>query len=203
MLLSEPTLSTPQAIQVSLKAALQVTVLLLIGLASSSSGTPIQPHQSSFGKNEATRRLGSNQNDVNGQLQYASDGLYGVGRSSSRPRWFQDRPREDVNELQLLQNFQDRDFQGGHVQSAPRAGPTMPEVDLDLIPTEVLANLFNSLSATPEVGGRAKRNKHLRLSLTNNIDVLREKLYAELARRSLLRNQSQVENANEGLASIG
>lgn len=199
MLQSDPTLSTPQAIKVSLKAALQVTALLLIGLASSSSGTPIQPPQKLLGKHEAARRLGSTHNDVNGQLQYATDGFYGVGRTSSRPRWLQDRPQEDVNELQMLQNFQEGDFQGGHL----RPGPSMPEVDLDLIPTEVLANLFNSLSATPEAVGRAKRNKHLRLSLTNNIDVLREKLYAELARRSLLRNQSQVENANEGLASIG
>ena len=39
---------------------------------------------------------------------------------------------------------------------------------------------------------RSKRGKILSLSLTNNIDVLREKLYMEIARRNRLRNQNQV-----------
>ena len=39
---------------------------------------------------------------------------------------------------------------------------------------------------------RSKRGKLLSLSLTNNIDVLREKLYMEIARRNRLRNQNQV-----------
>ena len=42
------------------------------------------------------------------------------------------------------------------------------------------------------VPNRSKRGKLLSLSLTNNIDVLREKLYMEIARRNRLRNQNQV-----------
>jgi len=49
-----------------------------------------------------------------------------------------------------------------------------------------------------------KRSKLINsLSLTNNIDVLREKLYAEIMRRNALRNANQVANANSNLAALG
>ncbi len=48
--------------------------------------------------------------------------------------------------------------------------------------------------------GLSKRgNKLLRLSLTNNIDVLREKLFMEIARRNRLLNESQVWKKTQSL----
>ena len=52
--------------------------------------------------------------------------------------------------------------------------------------------LENSKSVLTLNQSRSKRGKLLSLSLTNNIDVLREKLYMEIARRNRLRNQNQV-----------
>ena len=48
------------------------------------------------------------------------------------------------------------------------------------------------LAAPAASSSRDKRGKLMRLSLTDNIDVLREKLFMEIARRRRLENQSQV-----------
>lgn len=50
---------------------------------------------------------------------------------------------------------------------------------------------------------KSKRGKMMRLSLTDNIDVLREKLFMEIARRERLLNQEQVSMANANLVNIG
>lgn len=50
---------------------------------------------------------------------------------------------------------------------------------------------------------RKKRGKLMRLSVTDNIDVLREKLFMEIARRNRLLNQNQASMANTELDLIG
>jgi len=94
-------------------------------------------------------------------------------------------------------------------QFRPRvAAAVNPSSRLTLEDLEFMQNLLFSMPHQPNeamrgTNSRSKRGKLLSLSLTNNIDVLREKLYMEIARRNRLRNQNQMMDALNSLTNNG
>lgn len=48
-----------------------------------------------------------------------------------------------------------------------------------------------------------KRERNYSVSITNNLDVLREKLMMELSRRHKLESRNLIANANSGLSALG